>query len=139
MGCDNKRVGCDDSSRSKPVAARYIALAMFGLPPTTVSIITPILVSAWLFQAYWGVRTFADAKDDIKQGGKVSEWLYAGFVTPVANGGFIVVACLDMDFRSGDRKLTWSIHCLVAILSILWPSLLIIIGMRTYELCSAKY
>ena len=61
---------------------------MFGLTPTIISLIAPVLVSAWLFQAYWGVQTFADAKDDVKQGGNVSEWLCAGFATPVAVGGF---------------------------------------------------
>ena len=73
---------------------------MFGLTPTPtiISLIAPVPVSAWLFQAYWGVQTFADAKDDVKQGGKVSEWLCAGFATPVAVGGFFVVACLDTDF-----------------------------------------
>ena len=112
---------------------------MFGLTPVIILLTAPVLASGWLFQAYWGLRTFSDAKGDIKQGGKVSEWLYARFVTPVAIGGFIVVACLDMDIQSGDRELTWSIHCLVAILAILLPSLLIIIGIRTYELCCAKH
>ena len=112
---------------------------MFGLTPTIISLIAPIMVSAWLFQAYWGIRTFADAKDDVKQGGKVSEWLCAGFATPVAIEGFLVVACLDTDFQNGYTKLIWSIQCLVAVLTILLPSLLIIIGTRTDELCSDKY
>ena len=112
---------------------------MFGLTPTTISLIASALVSAWLFQAYWGVRTFADAEDDIKQGGKLSEWLCAGFATPVAIGGFFVVACLDIDFQNGDTKLTGSIYCLVAILTILLPFLRVIIGTSTYELCSDKH
>ena len=57
----------------------------------------------------------------------------------VAIGGFFVVACLDIDSQSGDTKLTNSIYCLVAILAILVPFLRVIIGIRTYELCSDKH
>ena len=46
VGCDNKRVGCDNFSRSKPVTTRYVAFAMIGLTPTIVSLIASVLISA---------------------------------------------------------------------------------------------
>ena len=105
---------------------------MFGLSATTSFLLAIPLILAWLFQAYWGVRTFRDAKDDIEQASKVSEWLYARFVTPIAIALVLVFAAFESVLQGGN--LEWGFYCLIGSLLLLWPSILIVIAVRVYEL-----
>jgi hypothetical protein len=101
---------------------------MPNLSSTAFFLIAALLISAWLFQAYWGVHTFLDAKDDIQKGGKVSAWLYARFVTPITIGLIVVFATFELG------ALTWWKYCVMASSLLLWPAILIVIAIRTYEL-----
>ncbi|GAA3977778.1 hypothetical protein GCM10022407_23800 [Hymenobacter antarcticus] len=101
---------------------------MFGLSSTTLLLTVTLLVLAWSFQAYWGVRTFFEAMDDVRQGSKVSEWLYARFVTPIGIGLMAVLAA----FESGDAN--WARYGLISSVLVLWPAILIVSGIRIYEL-----
>jgi hypothetical protein len=105
---------------------------VFGLSSIIFVLIAMVLVLPWLFQGYWGVQTFFDAKDDIQKGSKVSEWLYARFVTPIAIALVLVFAAFESVLQGGD--LNWGIYCLIASLLLLWPSILVLIIIRTYEL-----
>ena len=105
---------------------------MFGLAPTTVILISPVLILAWSFQAYWGVRTFFDAKEDIQKGSKVSEWLYARFTTPIAVALFLAFAAFESVMQGGS--MSWGTYSIVGSLLLLWPSIIIVISIRTYEL-----
>ena len=85
------------------------------------------------------MRTFLDARDDIEQGSKVSEWLYARFVTPIVIGIMgITIVCLPVEsfaesiLKSG--KESWELHAIIGILLLLVPSILIVMAIRTYEL-----
>ena len=105
---------------------------MFGLSLTSFILIAAPLVLAWLFQAYWGVRTFFNARDDIQQGSKVSEWLYARFVTPIAIALVLVFAAFESVLQGGN--LNWGIYSLIGSALVLWPSIFVVIIIRTYEL-----
>jgi hypothetical protein len=73
-----------------------------------------------------------NARDDIQQGSKVSEWLYARFVTPIFIALFLVFVAFESVLQGGN--LNWGIHGLIGSLLLLWPSILIVIIVRTYEL-----
>ncbi len=105
---------------------------MFGLSPINFFLAATPLVLAWLFQAYWGVRTFLDVRDDILQGSKVSEWLYARFVTPIFIALLIVFTAFESVLQG--ESLSWGIYSLIGSLLLLWPSILVVMVVRVYEL-----
>ena len=109
---------------------------MFGLTSTTILVIAPVLIAAWLFQAYWGIRTFFDAEDDIQRGSKVSEWLYARFVNPIVIGVMLICWPVESFVESVMKGVgaSWGFFVIIGTLLLLWPSILIVIVIRTYEL-----
>ena len=107
-------------------------LTHFNLPQRIIIPVAAILVAAWLFQVYWGIRTFLDARDDIEKENAVSQALYARFVDPMYIGVVSIFIALESVLQG--FKVSWSCYTVVGILLLFLPSILIVIVIRTYEL-----
>ena len=96
-----------------------------------------VLLSAWSFQAYWGMRTSLEAKNDIRNEHKVSEWLYVRFVTPIVIGLVLAFSVFELTLQGG-MEARWGVYTLIGVLLLLWPSIFIVMVSRTYELVKIR-